>query len=889
MLSLMSVFDEEHNFKIFLKKYKDDETKIFTEIYKYLGSKDFKTKQEFKHNYKKLLSKEKNQSKVLQSGLILQYDKIFYKLFLTDKNFTFKMPFEFLKKILIKNKQTNKMKQRFIISETYFSFRYNKDKKNTINYKLGNSNESSLFVDNFSDIIYNDNLEYITIEQNFDHIFDEIFDILKKEKAINEITPSDLFNEYRLLNFPEIKKKYIGKITWKSTGFEDYCYQLNYLYYNRKIGLSLALQKKSICLLKEDRKHFYCNIDFLINEKKTIKIRNYLFFYLSFLFSIEKKNEYKNFIKNNIIKLINDNKGQGDKLIEKLLELLKENFQNFKLYIDNVKTIREFNIIKHFMDENAIQNILIFIQINSSTLTCVSKIYDYGIFHNFEIGPSIEEDLENYLPLTLGLKSEIIIKNNYCKKLKPLFERFDTQSYINLLNIKKIISLKASYLDNLVFLDTLLDFLLVKIKRNSITKITFRNDFIKELFNNYYNEYIVKFKSQKENIFYEITKTEEGINFESQIIYDLIISNNKIKKIEVDKIFCLYELPEFEFKIIEEYLFTQKINNSPYYDIGYLYYYNGLIILKCAQIGINKDSDELKKLNKAFLLFDLYYFCQKIKTKIKVNIDKIELCLITTMNAYEENKNYLKKIINSKDRKYPNFNTMKKFCENNEFNFLIFNTKDSEFYRYKNDDELEKTDLKYSKFQFDVKRIFLKNEDILESIKKDYYFNPKKPDIIGKIKFQPDFNIENLNKEFNFEINDGEAIYKIKNNNLCINTKKNKLFKEEHQHQFNELNDSESCDSLVEYESEGKTQKVEEDYSEEEDNSEEKDYREEEDYSEEEDYEEKSEIDDEEYEFTKNKNVQSLSESGENEEKKKKKIYAEFESLKKKHKKKKLI
>ena len=141
MLSLMSVFDEEHNFKIFLKKYKDDETKIFTEIYKYLGSKDFKTKQEFKHNYKKLLSKEKNQSKVLQSGLILQYDKIFYKLFLTDKNFTFKMPFEFLKKILIKNKQTNKMKQRFIISETYFSFRYNKDKKNTINYKLGNSNE----------------------------------------------------------------------------------------------------------------------------------------------------------------------------------------------------------------------------------------------------------------------------------------------------------------------------------------------------------------------------------------------------------------------------------------------------------------------------------------------------------------------------------------------------------------------------------------------------------------------------------------------------------------------------------------------------------------------------------------------------------------------------
>ena len=45
-----------------------------------------------------------------------------------------------------------------------------------------------------------------------------------------------------------------------------------------------------------------------------------------------------------------------------------------------------------------------------------------------------------------------------------------------------------------------------------------------------------------------------------------------------------------------------------------------------------------------------------------------------------------------------------------------------------------------------------------------------------------------------------KILNKIKNNNLCNNTKKNKLFKEEHQHQFNELNDSESCDSLVEYE-----------------------------------------------------------------------------------------
>ena len=285
-------------------------------------------------------------------------------------------------------------------------------------------------------------------------------------------------------------------------------------------------------------------------------------------------------------------------------------------------------------------------------------------------------------------------------------------------------------------------------------------------------------------IFYEISKSEEGINFERQIIFDLIINNPNIKKVKIEQIYSVEKFPDITFENNKEYLFIQKKSNAPYYDFAYIYYSDDLTILKCSQIGINKGFDELIKLNKEFLLLDLAFFCQKFFYETKIKIHKVEICIITTYNAFEEYKNFLEKKIGIKNRKYNNFEVMKNFCFNNKYTFLIFDTKTSEFYKLKSDNKLQKENLTYSYNQFDIQKIFVKNKYIQQVKKLNYYYNPKKPKIIGKIQLPKDFQKGMLNANLNFQIEDNIAIFKkikIKKEE-DINNDNNEIEIDEEQH-----------------------------------------------------------------------------------------------------------
>ena len=106
---------------------------------------------------------------------------------------------------------------------------------------------------------------------------------------------------------------------------------------------------------------------------------------------------------------------------------------------------------------------------------------------------------------------------------------------------------------------------------------------------------------------------------------------------------------------------------------------------------------------------------------------------------------------------------MKKFCEENDYIFLIFDIQNSEFYRFNKKNEIKKTDLKYDKFQIEVQNLFIKNKYISETKRIEYNFNPEKPRIIGKIKLPENFNEEKLNKsnkEYEIKIANDVVIYK---------------------------------------------------------------------------------------------------------------------------------
>ena len=778
MLNLMSYFYQQKDIDIFLENYKKEKEKIFAEIYSYLGEKEFYSQKEFEDNYMTLLKKEPNQKKILSSGLILQIGLNFSNLELTDQYSTFNISIDFIKKITFYDKTRNKQSEKYIISEIYYYYYYQKIRKKQIKYKFkDNSEESSLLSENFeSKIIYNPNLEYISLASEYDEIYNEILDIFKQEKQVKIIKANNIFNKYRILNFPDIDKNNVDKIELKPASFSDSCYGYKILCYNKKRGLTLNTQKLLIILYQKDIKNFYCNIEFLYQEEDTKKIRNYLFFYLAYLFGIDEQDKYKIFIETKILDIIY--KFKGEKLISKLLELICTEFKDtFKLYIDNIKTISHFNIIKHLTNEYGEADIMNLIQINDKTLCLLPEI-KFRIIENNMCSSSIDDELEYYIPLKLGEINIKKIKNDYSKKLEIFFDKFDYEHYLHLLQVKYLIDQQYFNIYSLLDIDSFLEFLLVKIESKRKCNISFRNDLIKELFNNYYYNYITKFKNINNTIFYNITKSEEGINLEKQIIFDLLVKDINIEKVNVDKIFTIKTIPDIIFDNAREYLFIQDKSNAPYYDIAYLYYYNGNIILKVCQIGINKTSDDLKKMNKDFIIFDLVYFCQKLEYEKGIKIDKIQFCIITTFNALQEYESYLKGDILSKDRKYKNFEKVKKFCKVNNFIFLIFNTMNSEIYYYDENNNLKKTDLKNDSFQYNIKNIFINSEYIQNTEKIEYNYNPKKPRIIGEINIPKNFNINNLNNEYKYKIVDNKIIYKLnltENNN---NIKENMIDKE---------------------------------------------------------------------------------------------------------------
>ena len=75
-----------------------------------------------------------------------------------------------------------------------------------------------------------------------------------------------------------------------------------------------------------------------------------------------------------------------------------------------------------------------------------------------------------------------------------------------------------------------LPLIFVNTEKNEKYKICFRNDSIKEIFNNNYLGYVYKLRNNEKLkcIFPKISKFEEGLNIRYQIIYDIITNNQNI-------------------------------------------------------------------------------------------------------------------------------------------------------------------------------------------------------------------------------------------------------------------------------------------------------------------------------------------------------------------------
>ena len=153
--------------------------------------------------------------------------------------------------------------------------------------------------------------------------------------------------------------------------------------------------------------------------------------------------------------------------------------------------------------------------------------------------------------------------------------------------------------------------------------------------------------------------------------------------IKIDKIYCFnYKLETNISK--SEIIFIQDDKKAPIYYLGIIINFNGELIFKGYQMGINEPKTSLSSLSKERIKVDILYFISKINKLLKKQITKFSLGIITTINAYYSNLNnninvddeYIdiddfNIIENSKkeenENEYKNYKIMKNHCYENNF------------------------------------------------------------------------------------------------------------------------------------------------------------------------------------------------------------------------------
>ena len=638
-----------------------------------------------------------------------------------------------------------------------------------------------------------------------------------------------------------------------------------YYFYNEKSGLSLSLlqileKRKKIF----DFRYFYFTAELVEKYKK-----KYFYFRIAKIFKSDEEKKFIDQINSNEKEDLNYN---SEYIVKTLNKIFKDNkdFENIYIVFDNIrnKIILEKiqNIVNAINYSNNI-TIFLFIAINPSILNLINNIKSNTskIISLFPQDNSSKQELppKEYFD-SLVLKNKDNFLEIYKKNIKNIISSLNDNSIEFLIFLTKLLHNKlfieknslTSYNEN-NYLNYLLPYLYISISaENSVTlidKIQFRTNFIKENIIDQFNLLLSRYMVI-DDIFHKIkTKSTEGIYIEKEIIYYLITKMINLNKITIEKIYCFDSKLNKNF-ISPEIILIQELESAPLYDFGIIKYFDGELVFKGYQIGINKPYKSLLHLLKEIIKMDMLYFISKINKFLSQKITKFTFGIITTIYAYKSqnkknkhteinnddknndnndddnnddknndnndnnkdnndyknidnnddnnndddnndknNDDYIKddKKEEKNDNEYKNYEIMKNHCKENNFEFLIFDPKDNNFYIDK-ETNLEKIVFNnyYNKqFENNIDNFIFKNEEHYnliklplnpnEIVKTDKeYIEKLVIDIKDKqLNFVGKFKIEGKNKDeidFNSLINNNFLIYaKDKKKNKTIFYKNN--------------------------------------------------------------------------------------------------------------------
>ena len=392
-------------------------------------------------------------------------------------------------------------------------------------------------------------------------------------------------------------------------------------------------------------------------------------------------------------------------LFEEIINYFKDDNNNLILIFDNIHSKEEYLFVKQIKDkiDNNIFNdekryIREFIEINESTLNILREFYEekkrIEMIGNWK-NKKLSNDLDIVVEFMNNKEKNYLssYRKNIKQKISEIFKEYSFSKYLKIINLYYYLynnKISQKEWTKIILSDELKDivkFLYINISEGSLVQISFRNVIIEYYFNNFYIYYhnSLSFKENSKILNNELIESEKGFKFERQIIYSIIVgifSLNYIR-IKINRIYCV---DKFKISNIENnnILFYQMNSNAPLYDFAILIKIkDNNYILKVYQVSIFKSKEDLEKLEKNKIIFDLRYFIEKVIRIFKIKIEFFSFGIIIPYQNYKNNLENTELISN--------------FCIKNKYELLLYDLNNNKLYINESKKQ-NKIDLKSIKF-----------------------------------------------------------------------------------------------------------------------------------------------------------------------------------------------
>ena len=711
--------------------------KLNSDIHNYLAKIKYKGPNDFFNKFK-IYQESKPNITYCNFKFVIEGNNI---VFFHKDYISYKFKITNLKQVQIsKNSDGSEAKNEWIFNDEYLKYLVNKiyDMKNPkFAHSLKSINDESSIIslkeENIKDYLNKDwNIIYEAEKAiNYDNILEE------KKKIVKEGIKDDfLIRLIRKNDMTELPKDFFK--------FEGYCSSLddifplkkpvnkkNIIFHNEDIYFRYNLFRELYMYYNYGMYgNFYINFKLLNGSTKRHEKLEKIVYFLSFLFPydypdfnkfFEEKIKYEisddiycwkeiiseiiNYFQDNVfsktkqvgkrenpekkeisikIKIQKSDKNLGAKRNSKKID--KSNILSEKTHlfndIENKKFIIIFDDITTYEENQVIENI-----INNCYNSNIIFFIIYPLENEFTSNTLIEyvnNPYDSFRPFSFNFANlmnfENKSSNNNEKKVKTILKNYkinDEQVFYDLIrifNFKDIFHDSINSKTNsksLKFLTKYIEYLNINFdnKDKKIIDITFKNQNIEEEFKERYDSILTLIRTKNNISFDNIIGQMDGFDLEKIIISEIIY--NPKQNFEILKVKSIFGLRELMKKENVDYKNTnffikQKSRTGEMFDFAFKIVKEDKQYLKIGQATSVKTEDEKEKLSIEKIQINCSYLKNEIKKNQLGDIDGFSFCIIAPLRIIKENNK--------------NYKNLKKFCRENNYEFILFDLNTCLFY-----------------------------------------------------------------------------------------------------------------------------------------------------------------------------------------------------------------